>query len=496
MTTEMNPIELEPKGAIEMLDIVEKAPSVNDQIDEGPSYTPEESRKVRRKMDVYILPVLCFMNICAFLDKANIGNGNTAGMSKDLGITKQQYNFLLTIFYVIYTVCQPEMLLLKYIPPKFFLTTIVTLWGLTSTLQGITGSYGGMIACRVVIAALEAGGGPAIAFYFTMLYPREEFGFRWAIFQASSCIANPSLGKLILICTHAKTSITPWKLVFIVESTVSSAALIFLLLPSAPDRCAWLSPRENEIARERVARSQSKESHGGYSVAGFKAALAEPWTWWIAIIHYCGGMAFNSLSVFLTAIIKEMGYTSANAQGLSAPPYLVAYVLAVIVAYYSDKKSIRGGFIGTANLLGGIGYILVAFVEPRSVRYFACYVTVIGVYVGQPLMFSWCANNADTTSKRAASLVFFLVTGQLGSITGSNVYNDAPKYHKGNSVCAGGLFLSCILCLSGTYYLKWRNQKKDDKFGVPQLHNGVPVESTTITVVDENQENPTWRFVY
>ncbi|KAK6909229.1 hypothetical protein I203_103246 [Kwoniella mangroviensis CBS 8507] len=77
MTTEMNPIELEPKAAIDHLD---------------------EAKRVRRKMDIYILPVLCFMNICAFLDKANIGNANTAGMSADLGITKKQYNFLLTIF--------------------------------------------------------------------------------------------------------------------------------------------------------------------------------------------------------------------------------------------------------------------------------------------------------------------------------------------------------------------------------------------------------------
>jgi hypothetical protein len=38
-----------------------------------------------------MLPILCFMNICAFLDKANIGNANTAGMSKDLGFSTSQY---------------------------------------------------------------------------------------------------------------------------------------------------------------------------------------------------------------------------------------------------------------------------------------------------------------------------------------------------------------------------------------------------------------------
>lgn len=76
-------------------------------------FTPEESKRVRRKIDIILLPVLCFLNLCSFLDKANIGNANTAGMSKDLGLSTKEYNFLLTIFYVIYTCCQFEFLILK-----------------------------------------------------------------------------------------------------------------------------------------------------------------------------------------------------------------------------------------------------------------------------------------------------------------------------------------------------------------------------------------------
>lgn len=74
----------------------------------------------------------------------------------------------------------------------------------------------------MVIAALEAGGGPAISFYFTMLYPRNEFGLRWAIFQASSCISNAMAGAMAYGLVQAKSSLTPWRLVFIVESAVSS----------------------------------------------------------------------------------------------------------------------------------------------------------------------------------------------------------------------------------------------------------------------------------
>lgn len=62
------------------------------------------------------------------------------------------------------------------------------------------------------------------------------------------------------------------------------------------------------------------------------------------------------------------------------------------------------------------------------------------------------------------------MTGQLGSIMGSNVYDDPPRYIKGNMVCAGGLFANVILAIAGIYYLKRCNQKKDEIYGAADHH--------------------------
>lgn len=93
-----------------------------------------------------------------------------------------------------------------------------------------------------------------------------------------------------------------------------------------------------------------------------------------------------SLSVFLTAIIKDMGYTSIAAQGLGAPAWMTAYVVAVACGYFSDRWSVRGWFIAGGQLVGAVGYLIIAFAGPASVRYFAVYITVSGVYLAQPLM--------------------------------------------------------------------------------------------------------------
>ena len=103
--------------------------------------------------------------------------------------------------------------------------------------------------------------------------------------------------------------------------------------------------------------------------------------------------------------------------------------------------------------------------------------------------FSWCATNAQSDSKRAASLLLFLITGQLGSILGSNVYNDPPRYVKGNMVCAGGLFANVILAVTGIYYLKYRNKKKNEEYGPPNPQAVVEQRA-------DGKDDPNWRFVY
>lgn len=55
--------------------------------------TPEEKRLVR-KIDLMLLPVLWFMYILAHMDRSNIANANAAGMSEDLGLSDNRMLFL------------------------------------------------------------------------------------------------------------------------------------------------------------------------------------------------------------------------------------------------------------------------------------------------------------------------------------------------------------------------------------------------------------------
>lgn len=64
------------------------------------TFPKELEKRVRRKLDWNIIPLITVLYMLSVLDRSNIGNARIAGMSTDLNLTSDQYDWLLTIFYI------------------------------------------------------------------------------------------------------------------------------------------------------------------------------------------------------------------------------------------------------------------------------------------------------------------------------------------------------------------------------------------------------------
>lgn len=71
-------------------------------------------RALCRKFDYRLMPVLALMYLFNALDKGNLGNAKTAGLEKDLGFKNNQYNIILSVFYVPYVLFAP--ILVRHYP--------------------------------------------------------------------------------------------------------------------------------------------------------------------------------------------------------------------------------------------------------------------------------------------------------------------------------------------------------------------------------------------
>jgi hypothetical protein len=53
---------------------------------------PDQERKLVRKLDLFIVPMIMVTFFFSFLDRSNIGNAQVAGLSTDLKLHGSQFN--------------------------------------------------------------------------------------------------------------------------------------------------------------------------------------------------------------------------------------------------------------------------------------------------------------------------------------------------------------------------------------------------------------------
>lgn len=69
---------------------IEAVPDTDDF--EGDITDEVEAKRIRRKVDYRLLPLLVLLYTLAFLDRVNIGNARLWNLEKDLGMVGNQYN--------------------------------------------------------------------------------------------------------------------------------------------------------------------------------------------------------------------------------------------------------------------------------------------------------------------------------------------------------------------------------------------------------------------
>lgn len=97
-------------------------------------------------------------------------------------------------------------------------------------------------------------------------------------------------------------------------------------------------------------------------------------------MYFSCNVSFSSLPVFLPTILKDMGFSAINAQGLTAPPFFFSFLVTVFSTYVADRIRQRGYTLMFLSCVGGIGYILLATCETVGVRYFGVFLAAAGVF--------------------------------------------------------------------------------------------------------------------
>ncbi|KAJ5637436.1 hypothetical protein N7490_007315 [Penicillium lividum] len=431
---------------------------------------PELERRVVRKLDLRVPTLMGFFYLLAFLDRSNIGNAKIAGMSEDLDLTGNRYAWLLTIFYISYTVFEFQALMWKIAKPHQWATFVVFSWGLVATCQAAAQNWQGMMALRFLMGAFEAGFGPGVPYLLSFFYRRHELGLRCGLFLAAAPLANTFAGALAYGITSGHSALANWRVLFLVEGlpVCAAAILAWFFVPDSPSSAKFLTDEEKEVARARgLQQAGEADREGKVQWKELAMTLLDAKAWLTAFMYFSCNVSFSSLPVFLPTILEEMGYSKVNAQGLTAPPFFASFLVTIITPWIADRVQQRGLMIAALSTIGGVGYVLCATCTTVGVRYFGVFLAACGVFPAIANILPWVLNNQGSDTRRGGGIILLNLIGQCGPFLGTNVFPDseAPRYIKGMSICAAFMIFTTFLALVLRCLLVWENKRLDKKYG-------------------------------
>lgn len=119
---------------------------------------PAAERRLVWKFDLRILPTLAVMYLFNSLDKSNLGNAKTAGLETTLKLTGNQYNIILSVFFIPYVLTAPFLGIAgKKFGPNRVLPLMMFSFGFFTLLVIATFNFGGLLALRWMLGMSESG---------------------------------------------------------------------------------------------------------------------------------------------------------------------------------------------------------------------------------------------------------------------------------------------------------------------------------------------------
>ncbi|KAJ9157685.1 MFS transporter [Pleurostoma richardsiae] len=429
-----------------------------------------EAKKVIRKIDFRLIPLLMFLYTLTFLDRVNIGNARLWHLERDLGMSGYDYNIVVLVFYIPYILLEiPSNMILNRVPPRYWVGFLTMGWGLSVTFAGFCTSMGGLVTARIFIGIFEASMFPGCLFLIGSWYRRHELVTRMAWFMVSNDLAGTFSGLLGagLGSMDGVRGYSGWSWIFFVEGSVTCCAgvLALLFLPPFPEESTFLKPEEKAWVLRRL-KSDDNNRTKEQAKMGLKGVLKALGDWKVltaGVLYLAVCVTAYSLSVFQPTVLKTFGWSDLKSNLLSAPVRAASGVVSVIMGICSDKLKRRGIFCVCGFLVSIMGNLLVMLLTNGNLRYMGFYFAAIGIYICQPLVIAWCINQVVGYTKRGTVTAFAVSCGQVGGIISSVVFpsKDGPQYVPGISTCIAFQVVGLIAAVNMWVCCGWENKQRE-----------------------------------
>ncbi|KAI0896276.1 MFS general substrate transporter [Annulohypoxylon nitens] len=468
----------------------------------------ESEKKLKRKLDKRILPLLGICYFFYYVDKTTLSYAAIFGIQSDLHLKGSEYSWLSSIFYFGWLFWSiPSNLIMQRCPPAWYLSFNIVMWGVLLMCQAAAGSFASLTVLRILSGAFEAIADPAFMLITSMYYTREEQPSRISAWYAWNGIGVAGGGLIGYGIGQVKGLLESWRYEFIVVGALCTfwGIILFLLLPNSPTTFWGFNKQERLLMIARLRRNQTGVEHQVINWGQIKEAYLDYKTWLFVLFGFIGAVPNGGISNFSTLVIKGLGFDTLHTALLGIPQgiFIVVWIgLGALVNNYMppNSRTMVSALFMLPTIAGGLGFLF-APADAYVGRLICFYLT--GSYQASfVISLSLATSNTGGQSKKmiVAGMIWF--GSCVGNIVGPFFYkvDQAPSYHLGIGSLLVANVAEFILFFVFRYAFKWENRKKE-KIRAALRETGVitdSVDGLNATAFQDltDKENPNFVYVY
>ncbi|PBK67069.1 MFS general substrate transporter [Armillaria solidipes] len=406
-----------------------------------------EATRIRRKIDLHIVSLMCILYAIQYMDKATLGNAAVLGLLEDLRLG--------TIFYLGYLVFEfPQNLCLQRLPVGKWLSFNILAWAIALCMHAACKNFTGLFVVRLILGICEGSITAGFMIVTSMFYTRTEQTLRvgyWFLMNGTAQIIS---GFISFGTLHMKTnSLQAWQWLMIILGILTMVT----------------AENQTDVENKHFKKEQMIE------------ALTDVKIWLFALFSVLADIP-NSLVNQRQIIISSFGFSDLETTLLGCVPGAVA-ILAVwsgtaIAARIPSSRAWVGVIYLIPNLAAVFLMLFLSWDNKLGLLLtFLNHLLTTAIKTVVVLSLSWLSCTTAGHTKRVTANAIMLSAYCIGNAVGSLMW--AEKYKPRNRVpwaIMGVCVVFRILTLLGIRYLLSTENRRRDAEPVDTAYADVYIE--------------------
>ncbi|WOO79139.1 putative transporter [Vanrija pseudolonga] len=321
--------------------------------------TPEVDARLRRKIHLRILPLLCLGYLCQALDKGTITSSSIMGWLKDVNAKGQDFSLTTTILWCGIIMAEPlANQCVRRLPLAKLLAGGMVIWSILLFGLGFSMSIPPVLAIRFLLGFFESLVGPCLVALMVQWYRIEEqpfVGTMWQCMLGLSTIITSLLAYGFFHIENGKLKSWQWLHVMIGLISLVCSLIVWFFLPDSPTQARWATEEEKTLLVERVRANNQGLKNKTFNKAQMREAFKDSFTWCLFFLAFFNTLVVGGVSTFGGLLItRAFGFSTYTAQLLNIPVGVFQILLYLSMGWLVKKT-------------GETAYLMVAFTIPNIV---------------------------------------------------------------------------------------------------------------------------------